>query len=153
MADRFEDERGVIQDLLAGPIDSVTAIFTRAGHVRGNHVHPHTHQWLYVVDGELLVSHDGQEFKVHHDGALIAEPADKPHAWRAITDCHVLVFTQGPRSGENYESDTVRLPEEKWLLHSDPLCGACYKPGTAERPLSVISGGLPMHLACTERGE
>jgi len=115
MADRFEDHRGIIQDILAGPIDQVTTIFTRAGHVRGNHTHPKTSQWVYVVAGLLLISHDGEEFTAAA-GRLISEPADKPHAWKAITDCTVLVFTNGPRSGENYESDTVRLPESQWLL-------------------------------------
>lgn len=113
MADRFEDHRGVIRDLL-GPVDAVTQIFTKAGAVRGNHVHKLTTQWTYIVHGRLLiaaVSLEGDgirtwEFGQHH---LIEEPAGIPHAWKALEDTCVLVFTKGPRSGEAYESDTTRL--------------------------------------------
>jgi len=108
--DRFEDERGVIQDLL-GSIDSVTEIFTKADAVRGNHVHHHTTQWVYLVSGKMLVV---LEPDVPHDyilepGNLHCEPAGIPHAWKALEDTRVLVFTRGPRSGEAYETDTERL--------------------------------------------
>lgn len=114
---RFEDERGVIQDLL-GKVDSVTQIFTRRGSVRGNHVHHETTQWTYVVSGVLKaysrpdVVHD----QTHISGDLIEERPGIPHAWQAMTDCTVLVFTQGPRSGADYESDTVRLAPEDHLI-------------------------------------
>ena len=111
MADRFEDSRGVIQDLL-GQIDSVTEIFTKAGSVRGNHYHQHTTQWVYVVWGEMLFCHledDGVHQDARGPGKLIVEPAGVHHAWKALEDTLVLVFTKGPRSGEAYESDTTRL--------------------------------------------
>lgn len=149
MTDRFEDERGVIQDIL-GPIDGVTEIFTKAGHVRGNHVHPRTMQWTYVVKGSLLTSHAGQE-TTWGPGDVILEPSSEPHAWKALEDTTVLVFTKGPRSGESYETDTIRLPREEWLLDPD-LCGACHQPGTKEHPLAVISGGNRCHQVCPEPG-
>lgn len=108
MPDRFEDERGVIQDLLDGPIDSVTRIFTRQGAIRGNHIHEHTTQWVYVVSGELLVA-EGTEHRLHGDGDFFEERKGLPHAWKAMSDCTVLVITRGPRSGQNYEMDTRRL--------------------------------------------
>ena len=111
MADRFEDHRGVIQDLL-GPVDAVTEIYTRQGAVRGNHIHQKTTQYTYVCWGELRaawIEDDGVHEKTYGPGSLITEPAGIPHAWKAETDCMVLVFTRGPRSGEAYESDTHRL--------------------------------------------
>jgi quercetin dioxygenase-like cupin family protein len=147
MADRFEDERGVIQDLL-GQVDGVTEITTRAGHVRGNHVHPRTTQWVYVVSGQLLTSHAGEE-TIWPAGQMFKEPPAEPHAWRAVTDCTVLVFTKGPRSGEDYETDTIRLPREEWLLDPD-LCGACHQPGSKRYPLTVISGGNRCHQVCPQ---
>jgi len=42
-------------------------------------------------------------------GELVKEPAGIPHAWLSNTDTVVLVFTRGPRSGQNYENDTQRL--------------------------------------------
>jgi quercetin dioxygenase-like cupin family protein len=111
MADRFEDNRGVIQDLL-GSIDAVTEIFTKAGCVRGNHVHENTVQYTYVVSGLLFARHGTPES--HTDdmlkpGDMLTETAGVPHAWKAMEDTWVLVFTRGPRSGEAYESDTKRL--------------------------------------------
>ena len=113
MADRFEDHRGVIQDLLTEPLDSVTEIFTRKGAVRGNHTHNETVQWTYVATGVLRsVRLDPSGVKADitfGPGSLIKEPAGWPHAWQAVEDTTVLVFTRGPRSGENYENDTQRL--------------------------------------------
>ena len=144
MADRFEDARGVIQDLL-GPVDAVTTIFTRAGHVRGNHVHPNTTQWIYVVSGQMLVSHGGERL-TFGDGQLFEEPAAIPHAWRALRDTHVMVFTKGPRSGAAYESDTRRLPESEWLLHPR-LCQACHDGPAYGYPLILTRDGGYIHSA------
>jgi quercetin dioxygenase-like cupin family protein len=111
VADRYEDERGVIQDLL-GPVDAVTEISTKAGCVRGNHVHHQTTQWTYIVSGRLQVvwtEDDGWHTASYPAGAMITEPAGVPHAWKALEDTVVLVFTRGPRSGAAYESDTVRM--------------------------------------------
>lgn len=109
--DRFEDERGVIQDLL-GPTDATVEIFTRAGAIRGNHVHDQTTQWTYIVSGRMEFAwsgEDGKQTAVYPAGAMVIEPAGVPHAWRAVEDTRVLVFTQGPRSGQAYETDTTRL--------------------------------------------
>lgn len=111
MADRFEDHRGIIQDLL-GPVDAVTEIFTREGRVRGNHVHALTTQWTYIVSGMMLLVTEQGGVRAEHTavrGDLVCEQAGVPHAWKALEDTVVLVFTRGPRSGEAYESDTRRL--------------------------------------------
>ena len=119
MPDHFEDDRGVIQDLL-GPVDAVTRIFTKAGALRGNHLHQQTTQWTYIVSGSLLVvtrDPDGKtETAVYSSGQLACEKPGTAHAWRAQTDCVALVFTKGPRSGEHYESDTFRLSGDDRLL-------------------------------------
>ena len=33
----------------------------------------------------------------------------EPHAFKAETDCEIMVFTKGPRQGKEYENDTFRL--------------------------------------------
>ena len=107
---RFEDGRGVIEDLL-GKVDAVTRIFTVAGAVRGNHVHKRTVQWTYVVSGRMLFA-TGYPIAAQQEagpGELVTEPAGVPHAWKALEDTVVLVFTRGPRSGSAYETDTSRL--------------------------------------------
>jgi quercetin dioxygenase-like cupin family protein len=108
----FEDVRGTIDDILPGPIDVVTRIFTRAGHVRGNHVHEQTVQWTYVVSGRMMTVlqyPDERQMEIREPGALFCEPAGLPHAWQALEDTVVLVLTRGPRAGAAYESDTRRL--------------------------------------------
>jgi quercetin dioxygenase-like cupin family protein len=104
---RFEDDRGVIKDLL-GPVDAITEIFTKQGAVRGNHVHMHTDQWTYVVSGSILTAAD----KIYTSGMFFLEAAGVAHAWVALEDSVTLVFTKGPRSGENYESDVTRLKDK-----------------------------------------
>ncbi len=106
---RFEDERGVIEDLF-GRLDGVTRITTKKGAVRGNHVHAKTAQWTMVLSGCLLVAHGKQETLVG-PGEILTHPPGEPHAWKAVEDTTCLVFTHGPRSGSNYESDTQRLEE------------------------------------------
>lgn len=115
MSDRFEDARGVIQDLL-GAVDGVTEIFTRKDAIRGNHVHQLTVQWTYIVSGRLWMVQQKDfgpapliQGSIATPGMLVCEQAGFPHAWRAEEDTLVLVFTRGPRSGEAYESDTRRL--------------------------------------------
>ena len=111
MPDRFEDDRGVIQDLL-GPLDAVTRITTKAGAVRGNHVHHQTTQWTFILSGRMLIVTDDGEYRQRHEygpGEMAEELPGVPHAWKALEDTEVLVFTRGPRSGEAYETDTERL--------------------------------------------
>jgi quercetin dioxygenase-like cupin family protein len=107
---RFEDDRGVIQDLLDVPVDSVTRITTVEGAVRGNHYHKRTTQWTYVLTGSLLVTNGHTEMVVDAGAMIVHAPGD-PHAWKALEDTDCLVFTRGPRSGEDYETDTTRLEE------------------------------------------
>lgn len=115
----YKDHRGVIKDLL-GPVDAVTEIFTKMGSVRGNHTHRETTQWTYIAWGKLEVVHkkpgEPEVRKRYKAGSLFEEPPGVAHAWRALEDTLVLVFTKGPRSGANYESDTQRLEPGERLL-------------------------------------
>ncbi len=109
---RHEDSRGIIQDLFTGQLDGVTEIITKAGAVRGNHVHAHTTQWTLVRSGRLLVATDDGKVRLHREygpGEMAEEAPGIAHAWKALEDTRVLVFTRGPRSGAAYESDTQRL--------------------------------------------
>lgn len=124
---KFEDERGVIEDILTGPLDYVTRIITKAGAVRGNHVHGATTQWVYIVSGRLLIANARVEieYRIGHEqvikamdhvvaehtaGALLEERPMIAHAWKALEDTTCLVLTRGPGSGENYEQDVIKLP-------------------------------------------
>jgi quercetin dioxygenase-like cupin family protein len=119
VADRFEDHRGVIQDLL-GPVDAVTEIRSHKGAIRGNHVHYQTTQWTYIASGWLRVVTRDPDGTVHDrvygPGEMACEQPGVAHAWEAMEDTVCVVFSKGPRSGENYESDTFRLTGEDRLL-------------------------------------
>jgi dTDP-4-dehydrorhamnose 3,5-epimerase-like enzyme len=120
MTGRFEDERGVIQDLLTEPLDSVTEIFTKNGAIRGNHIHAQTTQWTYIVSGRLRIATRKSDEEVFYEwgtpGKLLCESPGIAHAWQAMEDTCVLVFTRGPRSGDNYEDDVTRLSDEERLI-------------------------------------
>ena len=116
------DERGFIKDILTGvKLDGVTLIHTRAGAVRGNHWHAETVQWTYVLTGCLAITTRPRESgEIKHDvarpGDLVVSLANEDHAWRALEDSDVLVFTSGPRSGVDYETDTIRLADVDRLM-------------------------------------
>lgn len=107
LSDPFTDDRGEIQDLV-GKVDAVTRIHTVKGAVRGNHYHRFTTQTTYVLSGSLLVTNGIKELVVG-PGELVVDAPGEPHAWKALEDTDCLVFTVGPRSGDQYESDTFRL--------------------------------------------
>lgn len=109
MADRYEDERGVIQDII-GRIDSVTRITTVKGAVRGNHIHRETTQWTLILKGRLLMATDADLMEMGPLEVIKHDPG-QAHAWKAIEDTECLVLTKGPRAGTDYESDTYRLDD------------------------------------------
>ena len=109
MADRFEDHRGVIQDII-GRIDAVTRITTVKGAVRGNHYHEKTTQWTLVLSGKLLMA-TGSEKTEMWPGQVVKHEPGVPHAWKALEDSECVVFAKGPRAGDEYDTDTFRLEE------------------------------------------
>jgi quercetin dioxygenase-like cupin family protein len=108
------DDRGAIMDLIEGAnINAVTFISFTKGAVRGNHYHKQTTQWNYVLKGRIkLVAQVGdgsvEETVLGQGGFAVTEPMEK-HALVGLEDSEMLVFTQGPRGGKEYESDTFRL--------------------------------------------
>ena len=111
--DRYEDVRGVIQDLLVTPLDGVTEIRTRKNSIRGNHFHKATTQWTYFTSGRMLIVTEGpghpRQEREYGPGEMACEEPGISHAWQALEDTVCLVFSRGPRTGQAYESDTYRL--------------------------------------------
>jgi len=109
-----QDDRGAITDLLEGTnINAVTFISFKKGAVRGNHFHKLTTQWNYVIKGRIrLVTQVGdapiQEADLREGDFAVTEPMEK-HALVGLDEAEMLVFTEGPRGGKEYESDTFRL--------------------------------------------
>ena len=110
----FEDHRGVISDILVKEkIDYVTIIYNKKGAIRGNHYHKKTIQFLYVLEGSILVASQkkGQEVeeKVLKEGSLLFNEARESHAIKSLEDSKLLILTRGLRGGKDYETDTYKL--------------------------------------------
>ena len=114
ITDNFEDHRGAIRDIIAKErIDFVTIISNKKGAVRGNHYHKETVQYLYVLEGSILVASqfEGQELKkqILSEGDLLQNEALERHAIESLEDSKLLILTRGLRGGDDYESDTFKL--------------------------------------------
>lgn len=110
----FEDHRGVISDILVKEkIDYVTIIYNKKGAIRGNHYHKETIQFLYVLEGSILVASQKKgkevEEKVLKEGSLLFNEARESHAIKSLEDSKLLILTRGLRGGKDYETDTYKL--------------------------------------------
>jgi len=109
-----QDERGVIIDLIENAnINAITFISLKKGAIRANHYHKKTNQWNYVIKGEIkLITQIGNDSKneiiLKKGDIALTIPMEK-HALVALKDSEMLAFTEGPRGGKEYESDTYRL--------------------------------------------
>lgn len=109
-----EDQRGKIIDLIENRnINSTTYISFTQGAVRANHYHKKTTQWNYVISGriKLVTQFDDEAVQetILEKGELVMTVPFEKHALVGIEDSELLVFTEGPRAGKDYESDTIRL--------------------------------------------
>lgn len=120
----FEDERGVIRDVLIGTtVDAITYLTFKKGAVRGNHYHERSVQHDYILSGSILCrvqSGSGQmiEEAVLVPGDVITHVAGSRHAFKALEDSAMLSCTHGPRQGESFENDVVRLSGDEKLIKS-----------------------------------
>lgn len=115
-----EDERGKIMDILTNePIEHVNIISFKKGAVRGNHYHKESAHYNYVLKGNLKVLTKLTRGKIQTrtltPGELFFISPMERHTLIALEEAEILVFTRGPRGGENYEKDTYRLSPEESL--------------------------------------
>ena len=108
------DDRGTILDILSdNPMEHATVITSKKGVVRGHHYHKETIQWVYVLSGRMtsLTQNEGEPVVSTPliPGHLLRTDKNERHALLTLEDTVFLVFTRGPRGGENYEKDTYRL--------------------------------------------
>jgi hypothetical protein len=111
-----KDDRGEITDIMVKEsIDYVTLITSVKGSTRGNHYHKKTDQWVYILEGKLkMLSQMPDEpviTTILEKGDLAKTGFMERHAMIALEDSSFMVFTRGPRGGDNYEMDTYRLSE------------------------------------------
>ena len=109
-----QDNRGSIVDLLENQnINAITFISFNKGAVRANHYHKKTTQWNYITKGKIKlvtqIDNGPIEEKILEKGDLAVTVPMEKHALVGMEDSEMLVFTEGPRGGKEYESDTFRL--------------------------------------------
>lgn len=111
------DTRGTITDIFyARAMNHGCIITNQPDAVRGNHYHKLTTQYTLVIDGTLdyyskpMDSDDPpQMFAAGHGDMIISEPGEI-HAMKAGEHgCTFMAFAEGPRGGEDYETDTYRV--------------------------------------------
>jgi mannose-6-phosphate isomerase-like protein (cupin superfamily) len=116
----FKDKRGEIRDILTHiDINGITWITCTKGSVRGNHYHKKTDQYDYIVSGSFMCYTKNMKDpkakvtkKLLKAGDVAYHPAWEAHAFKALQKTVFISLTAGPRSGVDFEKDTVRLLEK-----------------------------------------
>jgi dTDP-4-dehydrorhamnose 3,5-epimerase-like enzyme len=113
----FQDDRGSIVDIFyKKAINHGCIISNNPGAVRGNHYHNHTVQYTYVIAGDLTYysqpadkSEPVSTYLAVTGDVIISDP-NEIHAMKAGEfGCVFIAFAEGPRGGEDYETDTIRV--------------------------------------------
>jgi dTDP-4-dehydrorhamnose 3,5-epimerase-like enzyme len=111
------DDRGSITDIFYGRAMNHGCIITnQPGAVRGNHYHKLTTQYTLVLNGTLNYyskpvdsNEPAHVFVAGHGDMIISEP-NEIHAMKTGEHgCTFMAFAEGPRGGQDYESDTYRV--------------------------------------------
>ena len=114
----FEDERGKIADIFFKKnINHVAIIHSEPNVMRGNHYHKHSTQHMLITKGSLeywhkpLDSDEPPKVVTLKVGDFVSTPPYELHTLIIRDDGNeFIVFSEGPRGGSDYESDTFRVP-------------------------------------------
>jgi dTDP-4-dehydrorhamnose 3,5-epimerase-like enzyme len=111
----FKDARGSIMDVFVNePYEHVVIIYSNKGAVRGSHYHKKSVQADFMLFGKMMAyarkkgSKKIQKFVVSQNDVTHWEKGEA-HEFIALEKCAFLSFVNGPRGGNEYESDTYRL--------------------------------------------
>lgn len=107
----FEDERGVIANILDEPVSHVAIITSKKNSIRGNHYHPKQIQYVYLISGRY--ESISKNIKTCQVEKMIIEPCDLvitypmvAHAMKFLEDSVMLNLTTGQRDKKNYKEHT-----------------------------------------------
>ena len=111
----FEDERGMISNILEEPISHIAVITSKKDAVRANHYHPKQIQYEYLLSGsyesyskDLQKENAETEKKLITSGNLVITPPMIAHAMKFLEDSVMLNITTGPRKSEEFEQHTKK---------------------------------------------
>jgi len=111
------DSRGLIVDIFYDKnINHVALVKSEPGVIRGNHYHKETTQHMLMTKGSLeywykpLNSEDPSQVVIANEGDLVSTEPLEIHALKIGAEGNeFIVFSEGPRGGKDYESDTFRV--------------------------------------------
>jgi mannose-6-phosphate isomerase-like protein (cupin superfamily) len=113
-----KDDRGTIADVFFNTqIHHVAVVNSKANSLRGNHYHKHSTQHMLMTKGRMeywykpVGSSEPSQMVMVNVGDVISTPPNEIHALRYLDDeeSEFIVFSEGPRGGPDYESDTFRV--------------------------------------------
>ena len=111
----FEDDRGMIANILEEPVSHIAIITSKKGSVRANHYHPEQMQYCYLVSGKYesyskdLKGNDAKMEKIIVEaGTLVITSPMIAHAMKFTEDSVLLNITTGQRDSGNFAEHTVK---------------------------------------------
>jgi dTDP-4-dehydrorhamnose 3,5-epimerase-like enzyme len=112
------DERGTISDIIyKTEIHHAAVIESKCGGlIRGNHYHKATTQHIFITKGSLRYWYQPADKSEPVKSVLVSSyelvstPPFEIHALEILEPNQFIVFSHGIRGGQDYESDTFRVP-------------------------------------------
>jgi dTDP-4-dehydrorhamnose 3,5-epimerase-like enzyme len=112
------DARGTISDILYKTEINHAAIIEskQGGLIRGNHYHKATTQHIFITKGSLrywyqpVDKSEPVKSVVVKEYEMVSTPPYEIHALEILEPNQFVVFSHGIRGGDDYESDTFRVP-------------------------------------------
>lgn len=112
----FEDERGIIANIIEEPVCHIALITSKKGCIRANHYHPKQVQHVYLISGSYesisknLNDKNAKEEKlVIESGDLVTTPPMIAHAMRFLEDSVMLNITTGSRDTSEFLQHTKQF--------------------------------------------
>jgi len=111
----FKDQRGTIMDIFVSEsYEHCVIVYCNKGAVRGNHFHKKSQQTDFMLFGKMW-AYSRKKGSKKIEKNLISQndltrwEKGEVHEFIAAEKCAFLSFVNGPRGGDEYESDTYRL--------------------------------------------
>lgn len=105
----FEDERGMLAQLVSSGYTQVNAVFTKKGAVRGNfHYHKTTKECFFVLSGKIKVTlclGEKTEKHIFKTGDMFLVKENVKHSFDYIEDTYLVVMYTDCVEMENGEKD------------------------------------------------
>ena len=127
LGERFEDDRGVIQNLAERPVGGVAVLFCKAGSSRSHHWHRTDSHELYVVSGEMRyverraepLTADGPIGPTRQTtirpGEMVRTGPRIPHSSYFPVDTVLISLSARSRTKAEHEADLGRCDPLPWV--------------------------------------